>query len=80
MIQAYEQLRYLEWSTIKLLSGQSTPQLHGPSMMTSLSCDSNPRQYSCTRLGPLKDALPTELEQRTVLSAQWKTELNVCLP
>ena len=25
--------------------------------------DSNPRQMSCTRLGPLKDALPTELHR-----------------
>ena len=29
---------------------------------TSLSCDSNPR---CTRLGPLKDALLTEVQKKT---------------
>ena len=29
--------------------------------MTCLALDSNPRQWSCTRLGPLKDALPAEL-------------------
>ena len=30
--------------------------------------DSNPRQQSCIRLGPLKDALPTRLQHRGLIS------------
>ena len=36
--------------------------------MKCLSRDSNPRQKSCTRLGPLKDAPPTELQSLGLIS------------
>ena len=36
--------------------------------MTYLSCDLNPLQSRCNRLGPLKDALPTELQRNGILS------------
>ena len=36
-------------------------------------CDSNPRWLSCTRLGPLKDTLPTELQRRSNSNLKMKS-------
>ena len=41
--------------------------------------DSNPCQQSCTRLGPLKDGLPTELQRRCLENFKLDVAAKLCV-